>query len=189
MEVFIGTILPFGFNFAPKGWALCAGQLLPISQNTALFSLIGTYYGGDGQSTFALPNLQGRLPMGMGNGPGLSPRVIGEMAGTESVTLTTANMPTHTHPATATVGVQVSGVATSPATAPSTGNSYLGASGTGPASAAIWSTDMNTPVAMGGVSGSVQVGAAGNGIPVETMNPFLALNFSIALNGIFPSRN
>jgi microcystin-dependent protein len=189
MEVFIGTILPFGFNFPPKNWALCAGQTMAISQNAALFSLLGTYYGGNGQTTFQLPDLQGRMPIGMGNGAGLTPRTIGEVSGTENVTLTTGNMPTHSHPTTASAQVQVCGVATAPANAPSGTNNYLGAGGAGPASATIWSNALNTPVAMAGVSTQVDVGVAGGNQPVGVMNPFLAVNFSIALFGIFPSRN
>ncbi len=189
MEVFIGTIMPFGFNFAPRGWATCAGQLQSISQNSALFSLLGTTYGGDGVQTFALPNLQGRMPMGMGNGPGLTPRPIGEMAGAESATLLATNMPMHNHPATTTVNVSVTGTAAEPATSPSASHNTLGASGGGTGSASIWSNANNAPVNMGGVSGSVEVGMAGGSQPFGLMNPFLALNFCIALTGIFPSRN
>jgi microcystin-dependent protein len=94
---FVGEIRMFGGNFAPAGWAFCSGQLMPISENDVLFNLIGTTYGGDGQETFALPDLQGRLPMHMGTGPGLSPRTIGEMGGVESVTLTTQQTPVHNH--------------------------------------------------------------------------------------------
>src|SRR5438477_8882632 len=96
-EPFLGEIRMFGFNFAPVGWAMCNGQLLPISQNTALFSLLGTQYGGNGQSNFALPDLRGRVAMGFGQGPGLSPRVQGETGGEEAVVLTAATMPAHTH--------------------------------------------------------------------------------------------
>ncbi len=101
MEVFLGTIFFFGFNFAPRGWSTCEGQLLSISQNSALFSLLGTYYGGNGQTTFALPDLRGRYPMGQGQGPGLTPRTIGEASGRESVQLTLNEMPSHTHTARA----------------------------------------------------------------------------------------
>src|SRR6185295_1536532 len=94
---FVAEIRIFGFNFAPKGWAFCDGQLLPISQNTALFSLVGTFYGGDGKSTFALPDLQGCAPMHQGQGPGLSQRFLGESGGEENVTLLQSEMPAHTH--------------------------------------------------------------------------------------------
>lgn len=190
MEPFIGTIQPFGFNFAPKSWATCSGQLLPISQNAALFSLLGTAYGGNGQSTFALPDLRGRLPMSMGNGPGLTPRVIGEASGVEQVTATINNLPAHTHAATATLGVQVAGTASNPVTTPSATNNILGASGTGPASAAIWSDALTNPVNMGGINGSsVTVSSTGGSLPMDVMNPYLVLNFCIALYGVFPSRN
>src|SRR5246500_2564083 len=96
-DQFLGEIRQFGFNFAPKGWAMCNGQLLPLSQNTALFSLLGTTYGGDGKSTFALPNLQGDVPMHPGQGPGLSLHDLGETGGTETVTLLQSEMPAHTH--------------------------------------------------------------------------------------------
>lgn len=187
MEVFLGTILPFGFNYAPAGWMTCAGQVLSIAQNNALFALLGTTYGGDGVQTFALPNLQGRMPIGMGNGAGLSPRPIGQIGGSEAMTLTTANMPAHTHTATP-VSVQVAGTASNPTNAPSTTNSYLGASGGGPGSATVWSDALTNPVAMNGVNGTVQIGAAGGSQPFAQMNPFLALNFCVALQGIFPPR-
>lgn len=181
MEPFIGTIQSFAFNFPPRDWALCQGQLLSISQNTALFSLLGTNYGGNGQTTFGLPNLQGRMPIGMGQGVGLPSYEIGEAAGTPSVTLTSNEMPMHTH----AVQVQVAGTPSSPATAPNSSNQYLGASGGGPGSASIWSNALNEPISLGGA----QAGMAGGSLPVDIMNPFLAINFSIAMLGIFPSRN
>ena len=189
MEVFIGTIQPFGFNFAPLGWATCQGQTMSIAQNSALFSLLGTTYGGNGQTTFALPDLQGRMPVGQGTGSGLSPRPIGEVSGFENATLTTNNMPAHTHPVTSTFGVQVAGTNSNPVNAPTATNNILGASGAAAGSATIWSDALTNPVGMGGVSGSVQVGAAGGSLPFSLMNPFLVLNFCIALQGIFPSRN
>jgi microcystin-dependent protein len=180
-EPFLGEIRMVGFNFAPSGWALCQGQLMPITQNTALFSLLGTMYGGNGQTTFGLPDLRSRSPVGMGQGAGLSSITQGESSGTESVTLTTANMPMHTHP----TSVQVAGVATSPVTAPTGTNSVLGASGTGPGSASIWSSEMAAPVQLSGV----QSGVAGGSQPVGTRNPYLGVNFVIALQGIFPTRS
>ena len=96
-EPFVGEIRIFGFNFAPRGWALCAGQLLSISQNTALFSILGTNYGGNGTSNFGLPDMRGRIPLGSGQGPGLSPVAVGEQSGTESVTVVVSNMPVHRH--------------------------------------------------------------------------------------------
>jgi microcystin-dependent protein len=181
MEPFIGTIQSFAFNFPPRDWALCQGQLLSISQNTALFSLLGTTYGGNGQTTFGLPNLQGRMPIGMGQGAGLPGYEIGEQAGTPSVTLTSNEMPMHTH----AVQVQVAGTPSSPTNAPSTTNQYLGASGGGQGSASIWSDALSESVPLGGA----QAGLAGGSQPVGIMNPFLAINFSIAMLGIFPSRN
>lgn len=188
MEVFLGTIQAFGFNFPPSGWANCSGQILGIAQNQALFSLLGTVYGGNGQTTFGLPDLRGRAGLNMGQGPGLSMYNIGQISGAENTTLTTANMPMHNHPATASVGVQVAGTASNPANTPSASNSFLGASGGGPGNATIWSDTLNAPVAMGGASGTVQVGMAGNSQPFSLLNPYLVLNFCVALQGIFPSR-
>lgn len=195
MEVFMGTIQPFAFNFAPSGWALCYGQTLGIAQYQALFSLLGTYYGGNGQTNFMLPNLQGRLPLGQGNGLGLTPRVIGEVSGTENVTATLNNLPNHTHTLTgitANTTLQLANPASNPANTPSATNSFIGTSGTGPGSANIYSDQLGaSPVTLQGVSTTVSgtVAPAGNGLPMAIMNPFLAINFSIALNGLFPSRN
>lgn len=189
MEVFLGTIQAFGFNFAPRGWANCSGQIMSLAQNTALFSLLGTTYGGNGQTTFGLPDLRGRAGLNMGQGPGLSMYDIGQLSGTENATLTISNMPAHNHPATATVGVQVAGATANPANAPTDANKYLGASGGASGNATIWSDALNSPVQMGGVSGSVQVGMAGASTPFSLLNPYLVLNFCIALEGIFPSRN
>ncbi|MGY2400339.1 phage tail protein [Pseudomonas sp. SDO5271_S396] len=195
MEVFIGTIQPFAFNFAPQGWALCAGQIVSISQNQALFALITTTYGGDGVQTFKLPDLQSRLPVGQGNGAGLTPRVIGDFSGTESVTATLVNLPVHTHTATAitaTTAIQLTSATSNPVTIPTATNSFIGASGSGPGSATIYSDQQGTnPVPLQGVTTTVTsptIGPAGQGQPMASMNPFLAINFSIALNGIFPSR-
>ncbi|MCK6191122.1 MULTISPECIES: tail fiber protein [unclassified Pseudomonas] len=195
MEVFIGTIQPFAFNFAPRDWALCAGQTLPLSQYQALFALIGTTYGGTGTTNFMLPNLQGRLPVGQGAGAGLTPRVIGQVSGTESVTATLANLPAHTHGTTAlkaSTSVQLANAASNPANAPTTTNSFIGASGTGPGSATIYSDQQGaSPVPLNGVSTTVTgtIDPAGQGQPMGTMNPFLVINFSIALNGLFPTRD
>jgi microcystin-dependent protein len=195
MEVFMGTIQAFGFNFAPRGWALCNGQTIGIAQNSALFSLLGVTYGGNGQTTFLLPNLQGRLPLGMGNGGGLSPRVIGEISGTENVTATINNLPNHTHALTgitAATTLQLANPASNPVNTPTATNSFIGTSGTGPGSAAIYSDQIGaSPVPLQGVSTTVNgtISPAGNGLPMSVMNPFLAINFSIALEGIFPTRN
>lgn len=181
-EPFLGEIKMVGFNFAPVGWAFCQGQVMSISQNNALFALLGTTYGGNGQTTFGLPDLRGRTPVGMGQGLGLTNITQGEVAGTENVSLTINNMPTHNHP----TAVQVAGTATSPTNAPSASNNVLGASSaTGPGSASIWSTEMASPIQLSGV----QSGVAGGGQPVAIRNPFLGINFVIALEGIFPSRS
>jgi microcystin-dependent protein len=196
MEVFLGTIQPFAFDFAPRDWALCAGQNLAVNQYQALYSLLGIVYGGNGVQTFMLPNLQGRMPIGQGSGAGLSARVIGEFSGTESVVATLLNLPAHTHattPLAATTSVQLAITSSNPLTIPSATNAFIGASGGGPGSAAIYSDQQGAnPIPLQGVSTAVSGGAvssAGQGQAMATMNPYLAINFSIALNGIFPSRS
>lgn len=205
MDVFIGSIMTFGFNFNPSGWQLCNGQTIAISQYNALFALLGTVYGGNGTTTFQLPNLQGRMPIGQGSGLGLTQRVIGEAAGTENVSILISNMPSHTHNATFTpsgsssVTVKASSaVPTTPAysTAPSSTNNVLAASPAGTAFAAqIWAPSSVVPdISIAGVSGGSGGGTVtnalnGGNVPAPSMNPFLALNFSIAMVGIFPSRN
>lgn len=178
MEPYLGMIVAFGFNFAPRGWELCQGQLLPIQQNTALFSLLGTYYGGNGQTTYALPDLRGRTPIGQGQGAGLSSRTIGELGGAESVTLQTSQMPQHVHSSASTAN----GNATTPV------NNYLALSpkiGSGPNATQLKTfvtPDVaGTPAPTAGISGGSQ--------PHFNMPPYLAINYSIALAGIFPSRN
>jgi microcystin-dependent protein len=178
-EPFMGEIRMVGFNFAPSGWAFCQGQLVSISQNSALFSLLGTTFGGDGQVTFGLPDFRGRSPVGMGNGANLSPITQGERGGSENVALVTGQMPMHTHI------VQVAGVATEPANTPSTTNNVLGASGGGQGNATIWSSALSDPIALA----PTQVGPAGGTLPVPIRNPFLGTNFIIAMEGIFPSRS
>lgn len=167
MDPFVGEIRVVGFNFAPTGWALCNGQLLPISQNTALFSLLGTTYGGDGKSNFALPNLQGRAVMHPGNGPGLTTRYLGETGGTASETLSQAQMPAHNHALNAASGSASTGT-------PSGANSL--AAGT-----------VNT---YGAATNMVPMGEAkGGGQPHNNMQPYEVLNFVIALQGIYPPRS
>lgn len=142
MEVFIGTIQPFAFNYAPSGWALCNGQTLSVQQYNALFALLGVNFGGNGSTNFMLPNLQGRMPVCMGDGLNLTPRVIGEFSGTENVTATITNLPNHTHALsglTATTTLQLASPASNPVTNPTATNSYIGASGGGPGSASIYS--------------------------------------------------
>lgn len=195
MEVFIGTIQSFAFSFAPSNWALCNGQTLSLSQYQTLFALIGVTYGGNGQTTFMLPNLQGRLPLGQGNGLGLTQRVIGEISGTENVTATLNNLPNHTHALTgitASTTLQLANPASNPVNTPTATNSFIGTSGTGPGAANIYSDQIGaSPVSLQGVTTTVNgtVSPTGGGMPMAIMNPFLAINFSIALQGYFPSRN
>lgn len=183
MEPFIGEIMMVGFNFAPKGWAFCNGQPLSIAQNTALFSLLGTTYGGDGITTFCLPSLQGRLPMHWGDGPGLTPRVIGEMSGTETVTLLVTEMPTHAHQVTPPPGGASSNPGDSPSpvgTFPAVIDDGQGAQLNGYSSTATGSTGSSlTPFASG---------VAGGSQPHTNMQPYLCVTFIIALQGIYPSR-
>ncbi|GHB58194.1 phage tail protein [Persicitalea jodogahamensis] len=172
METFIGTIMLFGFDFAPQGWAKCDGQLLSISQNSALFSLIGTTYGGNGQTTFALPDLRGRVPLGVGQGPGLSVHLKGQTGGTESVTMTAANLPSHTHSLMASTE---SGNSSDPS-----GNVLANA---GFNDLEYTSAGPNTQMS------SRCIGTSGGNIPINNMQPYLAMNYCISLYGIFPPRD
>jgi microcystin-dependent protein len=171
-DQFLAEIRIFPFNFAPKGWATCDGQLLPISQNTALFSLLGTTYGGNGKSNFALPNLEGSAPMHPGQGPGLSLHDLGEVGGSQTVTLLQSEIPLHSH----NFGAQTVplGSVTTPAdhvlTRPASGNLY---NATNPQVVAMSSN---------------AIGPAGGGLPHNNMQPYLTLTFCIALQGIFPQR-
>lgn len=176
---FIGEIQLYGFNFNPRGWAFCNGATLPIAQNTALFSLLGTTYGGNGQTTFQLPNLSSRAACQAGQGPGLSIRDLGETFGVNSVTLSSTEIPMHNH------GVNAfSQTATGSGTgAPGNGYglSFLASSTT---SKTFINTPLNTQFAPNMIAPS-----QGGGLPHENMQPYLGLNFCIALQGIFPSRN
>jgi microcystin-dependent protein len=198
MEVFVGTIMTFGFNFAPSQWQLCNGQTLGISQNQALFALIGTNFGGNGTTTFQLPNLQSRSPLGFGQGIGLSTYTLGQASGVEQVSLTINNLPQHTHIATFTPsgssGYKISNNTTGNLEVPTATNNVLSGTPGGQAGAQIWGTAASNPsIPLGGGSstggGTVTNQATGNGLPAQIMNPYLALNFSIALFGLFPSRN
>lgn len=168
-DQYLGEIRTFGFNFAPAGWAQCNGQILAISQNTALFSLLGTNYGGDGRTTFGLPNLQGNVPMHWGQGAGLSQYILGQTAGAPTVTLSSSQMPSHNH------ALQVAeGTATN---APSS-SAWLGR-----ADPAKFYTTTGTPsvnLAQGAI------GPAGGGSPHPNQQPYLVVNFCIALQGVFP---
>jgi len=175
---FLGEIRLFGGNFNPRGWAFCAGQLLPISENDALYALLGTTFGGDGQVTFGLPDLRGRIPIGQGTGAGLSSYVVGQESGTETVTLITNQIPTHTHTvsassADATATTPTNAVPARPSSA-TVGYLYL-------SSAASGTTD--APPAAASIS------AAGGNQPHDNIMPSLVLNYIIALEGVFPSRN
>jgi microcystin-dependent protein len=170
-EPYIGEIRMFAGNFAPNGWMFCEGQTLPISENDALFTLIGTTYGGDGQETFNLPNLASRVPIHMGTGPDGTTYQIGEMAGTEQETLTVQQIPSHTHPFTASTA---NGTATNP------GGSVLAAS-----------VSSVQPLIVGTGSGAMSgnsVTPQGGSQPHENCQPFLCINFIISLFGVFPSQ-
>lgn len=219
MDAFMGMIVPVAFNYAPRGWMFCNGQTVPIAQNSALFSLLGTMYGGDGQITFGLPDLRGRVPVGsQGAGPGIANVVQGEMAGSNNVTvlatgaatvtLATANLPAHTHtasidPTAIKTTLEASTGTTGTSTSPANG-SFLSASPGGPGSASIYCPTVTGPVNLGGVStaaaaGAVTVGSTGSGQPLQApvqtnatvsiMQPYLGLNYIICAQGIFPSRN
>ncbi len=172
-EPFIGEIRMFGGNFPPRGWQFCQGQLLSIAQNTALFSILGTTYGGNGQTTFALPDLRGRYPMQPGQGPGLSPRTLGEQGGSETVTLISTQMPAHNH--SLNVSSQ-QGEAETPV-------------GT------VLAADNNAQILnyraspIDGTMNPAAIGVAGGSQPHNNMSPFLCVNFIIAMEGIYPSRN
>jgi microcystin-dependent protein len=176
-DYFVGEIRIVPFNFAPVGWAMCNGQLLPISQNQALFALMGTYYGGDGVSNFALPNLQGSAPLNMGQGSGLSPYVLGQTGGSATVTLLQNQIPAHNHPVYGSGAVNGNGDFNNPANytwaRPHLGktpiNIYNSTSGTVPMNPAAFAT-------------------AGGSQPHDNMPPYLTLNFIIAMTGVFPSR-
>ncbi len=173
MEGTIGEIRMFAGNFAPRTWAFCQGQLLGIAQNTALFSILGTTYGGNGTTTFGLPDFRGRVAVGTGTGPGLSNVQLGQVAGTENNTLTTANLPAHTHTMNASSDAASAG-------APAANSLGVNARG----GITPFAPGATSQVAMASTTGSV-----GNNSPVNNMQPYLGMNYIICLQGIFPSRN
>lgn len=179
-DYFIGEVRMFGGNFAPVNWALCNGQIMSIAQNSALFALIGTTYGGDGITTFALPDLQGRLPISEGTGPGLSPRTLGEKSGTESVTLSLMQLPLHSHSLSVSSSdsnahTPANNLLPGKLTAPTTPTSFYAIPGTVP---------LNMfPMAAASISND------GANQPHSNLMPSLCVSFIIALQGIFPSRN
>ena len=176
---YLGELRMFGFNFAPTGWALCNGQILPISQYTALFSLLGVTYGGNGTTNFALPNLQGHVPISSGQGPGLLNYALGQAGGEQNVTLLQTQMPTHNHalpavPATAT------------SSSPGGGGMVAEGKGSGRAAFAI---NSYSAASAGANLHPALVGPTGGNQPHNNMQPYLAMNWCIALNGIYPSRS
>ncbi len=177
-DPFLGEIRMVGWNFEASGWAFCNGQLLPINQYTALFSLLGTYYGGDGVRTFGLPNLQGRVPIHQGNGAGLSPYTIGAASGTESVTLLTPQIPAHNH---------LMGVSNQSGSVADPTNSILaqGNSGTGREAVAV--SDYVSTAATGTLA-PMAIQPAGGSQPHSNIQPYLCVNFIIATQGIYPPR-
>ena len=228
MDAFMGTVLAVGFNYPPRGWLFCNGQTVPVQQNSAMFALLGTMYGGDGQNTFGIPDLRGRVVVGsQQQGPGLANVVQGEKAGsnnatvisngTATISLTTANLPSHTHTATmslsglsATTNISVGTATTGGSAIAAAGSTLTSTPSTPPSSlsAAIYlpsGTAQTNPVLLGGVnttvtgSGSVTNSNTGGGAPltvpvvssatISNMQPYLGLNYIIAMEGIFPSRN
>jgi microcystin-dependent protein len=175
-DPFVAEIRIFAGNFAPTGWALCNGQLLPISQNTALFSLIGTYYGGDGKSTFALPDLQGRTPVQVGQGPGLSLYDQGQAGGINAVTLLASELPPHNH----VLNAKLAAADTASPTGASWARPQYGRQGIN-----AYSTIPGNPAVMHPAA----IAPAGGGLPHNNLQPYLVLNFIIALQGIFPPRS
>jgi len=196
MEGTIGEVRMFAGNFAPRAWAFCEGQLLAISQNTALFSILGTTYGGDGRTTFALPDLRGRVPIGPGHGPGLSTRKLGQRSGSETNTLTVLNMPSHNHAAgfgnnsVANVAVPVLADAADVAD-PSNASLATSEDGQGAEvkTYSNQSADATLAPFTAPLSGSVTVGLTGGSQPFNNMQPWLSTYYIICLQGVFPSRN
>jgi microcystin-dependent protein len=173
-DPFVAEIRIFPFNFAPKGWAFCNGQLMPLSQNTALFSLLGTTYGGDGKSNFALPDLQGRAPMHPGQGPGLSLHDLGEIGGSDAVTLLESEIPSHTHTVTAAINPALLAVP----------SPNVGLARSRTVNAYQTTTNSNLTA-----MASEALAPAGGDAPHNNLMPYLTINFCIALQGVFPPRS
>lgn len=181
MEGVIGYVTLFAGNFTPRNWAFCSGQIINIASNTALFSILGTTYGGNGTTTFALPDLKGRTVVGVGQGPGLSNYSLGQVGGNESVTLTVNQLPAHTHNMQYTSVLPAGlGATTQVANGSDTFASQIGG-------VAAYSSPATT--ALKPYSGIVNMQNAGVGFPVSTMDPYLTLNYVICMFGVFPSRN
>lgn len=181
MENFIGQIIMFGGTFDIQGYVSCRGQLMSISNYTALFSLLGTTYGGDGMQTFGLPDLQGRMPIGEGAGAALPDYTLGEKSGLPSVTLLSSNLPIHNHPLTISGQVNVSDVA---ANSDEPTNSFLTTTGSN-----FYANQGKPGQNLGGFSVNGTVGITGSNAPVQIMPPYLTISFQICLEGIYPSRN
>jgi len=167
-QPFLGQIQQFGFNFAPRGWAFCNGQLMSIAQNTALFSLLGTMYGGDGQTTFGIPDMRGRDSLHFGQGPGLSNFAQGEVSGVEGVTLINQQMPMHNHTLNANSGAKLVDK---------------------PLNNSLGGADIYTAASLDSVMSPGSIGMSGGNQPHENRQPLLVINWCIALEGIYPSRN
>jgi len=178
-DPFLGSVRLYPFNFAPSGWAACQGQLLPISQNAALFSLLGTFYGGNGTSTFALPNLQGCVPIGMGQGTGLSNYTMGETAGAPTVTLIATQLPAHTHPLNS---LSTKGAASAPTGAYPAGSLSSGFP-------VVAKDKLYSSAAPNATMNAQTIAAAGAGGAHNNLQSYLAMGYYIALVGIFPTRN
>ena len=185
-EPFIGELMLVGFNFCPRGWAPAEGQLLAIAQNSALFSLYGTIYGGDGRTNFALPDLRGRVPLSQGTGPGLSNVRIGEKSGAESVTLTVGQMPPHGHTASATSTLH--GTAAVANQAGAAGGVLASASALG-GTPLYHAPPAEVTLDPASVTTDVTVNNNGGGQPVNVRNPYLGMQWCVALTGVYPSRN
>lgn len=180
MDGFIGEIRLFAPNFAPKNWAYCSGQLLAISQNQALFSILGTTYGGNGQTTFALPDLRGKAPVGVGQGLGLTNYTLGQQTGSATNTLTGSNLPPHTHTVTGTISMRTTSVLANSETANGT---YFANDGSTKFDAQNDGTTMKPAIV------NLVAGNPGSGLPVNNMMPYIAINYIICLFGVFPSRS
>ncbi|SMO60186.1 phage tail protein [Gracilimonas mengyeensis] len=198
MDYYISSIMGWGPSWAPRNWALCAGQLLAISTNTAVFSLIGTTYGGDGRTSFKLPDLRGRAPVGAGQGTGTSFHPLGSIQGQETQTLTVLEMPNHTHTVnsnnlSSTISASTSnGSSNTPAASNVMAKGFVAASGPGTGSATEIYTDASnadTTLHGGPVTGNIQLGSTGGSQPFSIVQPIQAIQFIFCLVGIFPSRN
>lgn len=196
MSPFIGQLLTVGFGFAPRHYAIAAGQIMSIQQNSALFSLLGTAYGGNGQTTFGLPDLRGRVALGVGQGPGLSNYTLGEVGGTENTTLVSANLPAHVHGLAGITGsLSVATIRATDAT-PTAGAYLARATDTAPTPDSVPAIyvpaatgDPASKVPLAGVNIAGNTSIAGSSVPFSNMQPYLVLNQCIALQGVFPSRN